>query len=82
MKTYNKVLALIWLVTLIMFFWGCDASVKGDTTHTVQGEATVRIVVGVDVTACEGLEPAAKAECIQAMIELAKVMQQAKETQE
>ncbi len=37
---------------------GCDASISGESTHTVQGEATVKIVVGVDVTACEGLNVA------------------------
>jgi hypothetical protein len=53
---------------------GCMDVKVSDSHHTVGGEATVRIVVGVDVTACEGLEPAAKAECVQSLIELAKLI--------
>ena len=59
-------------VTLLMV--GCGRVDVSDSHHTVSGDATIHVVVGVDVTACQGLEPAAKAECIQSLIELAKVM--------
>lgn len=62
------------LLFAILFLVGCDASISGESTHTVQGEATVRVVVGVDVTACQDLNPEEKAECIAAMVELAKVI--------
>lgn len=52
---------------------GCGQfAAKGGTTHTVQGEATVRVVVGVDIAPCEQLPPADKLECIEALVELAK----------
>lgn len=56
---------------------GCMDVKVSDSRHEVGGEATIRIVVGVDVTACEGLEPEDKAQCVKDMIELAKMLQEA-----
>lgn len=62
------------LILAMLFLVGCDASISGESTHTVQGEATVRVVVGVDVTACEGLNPEEKAQCIKDLMDLAKII--------
>lgn len=59
---------------------GCGKIEVSDSHHEVSGTATVRVVIGIDVAACEGLEPAAKAECIQSLIELAKVLEANKQT--
>lgn len=75
---YNATLfaLILWLV------FGCGAKLQNETVYRVEGDATIHVVVGVDVTACEGLEGEDKAECIQAMIELAKVIQQTQGAQE
>lgn len=61
---------------------GCGVKVKGDTTHTLQGEATVKVVIGVDVSICQDLEPEAKAECIQSLLDLAKAAAESKDQEQ
>lgn len=46
--------------------------VEGGTVHRVEGEATTKIVVGVDTSPCDELDQEAKQECIIAIIEIAK----------
>jgi hypothetical protein len=58
----------------VILMMSCGRVGVSDSKHEVGGEATVRVVIGIDVTACEGLEPEAKAECIQSLIELAKLL--------
>lgn len=55
---------------------GCMDVKVSDSRHEVSGTATVRVVVGIDVTACEGLPPEDKLECIQSLIDLAKTLQE------
>jgi len=64
------------LFAAALLFTGC-AKIITDSHHEVSGDATIHVVVGVDVTACQDLEPAAKAECIAALIELAKAATEA-----
>jgi hypothetical protein len=47
-------------------------SVEGETVHRVEGEATTKIVVGVDTSPCDELKPEDKQECIKAIIEIAR----------
>lgn len=75
MKTYNTVLICVWIFTLIMLFFGCGSMNISDSKHEVGGEATIRVVIGIDVTACEGLNSEDKLECIQAMVDLAKTIE-------
>lgn len=84
MKTTDVAIMLFTLVVLFACCTGCGPkiTIQGGSTHTVQGEATVKVVVGVDVSVCEGLEPAAKAECIQSLIELATVVSESKNQEE
>jgi hypothetical protein len=53
---------------------GCGRMDVSDSNHTIGGEATVKIVIGVDVTACEALPPEDKLECVASLIELAKLL--------
>ena len=62
---------------LCLMATGCMDVKVSDSRHEVTGTAAVRVVVGVDVTACEGLPPEDKLECIQAMIDLAELLQTA-----
>lgn len=55
---------------------GCMDVKVSDSRHEVGGEATIRVVVGIDVTACEGLPPEDKLECVQSLIDLAKTIQE------
>lgn len=50
-----------------------------DSKHEVGGEATVRIVVGVDITACNELPPEDKLECITTMLEIVKMMEESQD---
>ena len=81
MKRYTKiyayvidfadvVLALI-VVTGIILLGGC-ARVKftGGSTHKLEGEA--KVVLVVDFSVCDGLPPEDKVECIKALLEILK----------
>jgi hypothetical protein len=63
---------------LSLLLVGCGYGPKS-STHTVQGEATVRVVVEVDVSVCNELPQEDRAECIKNIIELAKSANAAKE---
>ena len=67
-KAIDVALMLFALVLLFSFCTGCGPK---STTHTVQGEATVKVVISVDTSICDGMEPAAKTECIQSLLDLA-----------
>lgn len=75
MKAYNIFIGCIWIFALIMLFFGCGSMNVSDSKHEVGGEATIRVVIGIDVTACEGLNSEDKLECIQAMVDLAKTIE-------
>jgi hypothetical protein len=67
--------AIVVLGLVLIMAHGCaNVEVKGKTTHTVQGEATVRMVVEVDTTICDELPAEDRLECIQTLIDLAKVL--------
>jgi hypothetical protein len=60
------------LLLVILLSVGCGRVGVSDSKHEVGGEATVRIVVGVDVKVCDDLSSAERLECIKAIVELAK----------
>jgi hypothetical protein len=62
------------LLILSFVLVGCGRVGVSNSKHTIGGEATVRVIVEIDVTACDGLEPAAKAECVEALVSIAKEM--------
>lgn len=76
----------IMLFALVVLFACCACgpkiTVQGGTTHTVQGESTVRVVVGVDTTVCDGMEPAARTECIQSLLDIAKMVSESKDQEQ
>lgn len=84
MKTTDVAIMLFTLVVLFACCTGCGPkiTIQGGSTHTVQGEATVKVVVGVDVSICEGLDQEAKLECIKALVDLAKTVGAAKDQEE
>jgi hypothetical protein len=60
-------------VCLGLLLSGCaKIIVEGGSVHRVEGEATTRIIVGVDTSPCDELDQEAKQECIIAIIEIAK----------
>lgn len=59
----NKLLLLILLTS-------CGVRASGTTTHRVEGEATVRVVV--DVSLCDSLKNEDKLECIKTLLEIMK----------
>ena len=67
---------LLAVIFFLMFTWwllsGCGFYVGGKTEHEVKGDATVHVVVGVDASACNGVPEERRAECIEALVELAK----------
>lgn len=50
----------------------CGIRVNGEQDHKVEGEVTVNVVVKVDITPCQELEPEAKATCIETLVEVAR----------
>jgi hypothetical protein len=64
------------LVFIVLLLTGCGRIGVSDSKHEVGGEATVRVVVGIDVTACEGLPPEGKLECITTILDLIKTIQE------
>ena len=68
MKAIDVALMLLMLVVLLTFCTGCGPR---SSTHTVQGEATVKIVVSVDTTVCDDLPTEDKQECIKSLVDLA-----------
>lgn len=73
---------LLFLCFTILAMFGCGAKLQQETVYRVEGDATIHVVVGVDVTACQELEAEAKAECIQTLIELAKMLEEGDEMEE
>lgn len=65
------------LVLLSLLLTGCGFKASGSTTHRVEGEATVRIVV--DVSICDSLTGTDKVECIKTIVEVLKASQTDKE---
>lgn len=50
----------------------CDTKVTGETTHTVQGEATVRMEIAIDY--CKDIPPEQKLECLETFADLIEMM--------
>ena len=69
----------ILLISLLMT--SCGIYARGKTEHEVKGDATVHIVVGVDVAACSTLPEADRLACIEALIELAKTISEQQDNQ-
>ena len=68
-------IVILGLVLLAMH--GCArVDFSGGSTHSIEGEATVRVVVGVDTTPCDKLPAEDQVECIKALVELAEVLQE------
>lgn len=84
MRIKDVAVMILFLVVMLLCCTACGPkiTIQGGSTHTVQGEATVKVVIGVDTTVCEGLEPAAKLECIQALLDLAKAVGEARNEDE
>ena len=51
----------------------CGVKASGTTTHRVEGEATIRVVV--DVSICDSLTGTDKVECIKTIVEVLKASQ-------
>ena len=68
MKAIDVALMLFALVVLLACCTGCGPR---NSTHTVQGTATVQIVVSVDTAVCDDLPAEDKQECIKSLVELA-----------
>ena len=68
-------------LALSLLLVGCGYGPRS-STHTVQGEATVRVVVEVDVSVCNELPQEDRADCIKNIIELAKAANTAKDDEE
>lgn len=71
------------IVTMVFILLGaCScARVDNNTKYTLEGDATVHVVVGVDLTACTGLEEPMKSECIDKLIEIAQAVAEAQKAQ-
>jgi hypothetical protein len=76
LKTAIDVFSTFIMITVICaLFLSLVACGPKSSTHTVQGEATVKIVVGVDLTVCDQFpESSERLECIKALLDLAKIM--------
>lgn len=68
-------------LVLALLAVGCGYGPRS-STHTVEGEATVKVVVGVDVSVCESMPEADKVECIKSLIELAKAVNEKKDEEQ
>lgn len=67
--------AFLFLCLLVLFGAGC-ARVDGGTTHRVEGEAKVRVIV--EFPLCEALEdPEAQQACIEALLEALEAKEEA-----
>ena len=64
------------LTVVVLVLTGCGAA---DTEHEVRGDSTVKVVLGVDYSVCEQLEPELKSECIQTLLELLKAAAEGEE---
>lgn len=78
-KAYTDVVlfyvAIVMLGLVLLMAHGCaNVQVKGKTTHKVEGDATIHVVVGVDTTPCNELPAEDKLECIRAFIDLAEML--------
>ena len=64
-------LVIVAISSFVLAVAGCGPK---SSTHTVQGEATIKVVVGVDVTVCDQFpEGQQRLECVQSLLDLAKV---------
>ena len=67
------------LLLMILLTVGCGRVGVSNSKHEVGGEATVRVVVGVDTRVCNELPKAERLECIKAIVDLAKAAATAKD---
>jgi hypothetical protein len=64
----------LFITGVILLTAGCGMKASGGTVHRVEGEATVKIVVGVDVSVCQGLPDEQRFACVNSLVELATKM--------
>lgn len=67
------------ILILLMLLPACGFKNSGEAKFVAEGEATINHKVSVDLSLCEGLDQAAKLECIKALVELAKAANEANE---
>ena len=61
----------------LLLLTSCGIKASGSTTHRVEGEATVRVVI--DVSICDSLTGTDKVECIKTIVKVLEESQAAKE---
>lgn len=66
--------AFVMVGVLCVMFLALVACGPKSSTHTVQGEATIKVVVGVDLTVCDQFPVEQRLECVQALLDLAKTL--------
>jgi hypothetical protein len=76
----NMFSTFIMIAVFCVMFLALVACGPRSSTHTVQGEATVQVVVGVDLTVCDQFPVEERLECIQALLDLAKTLNEKEET--
>lgn len=77
---FASIIMVVVFCTLFLIIMACGPK---SSTHTVQGEATVRVVIGVDLAVCEQFpEGSERLECIRALIDLAKIANETDEQEE
>jgi hypothetical protein len=70
----NVFSTFIMITVLCALFLSLVACGPKSSTHTVQGEATIKVVVGVDITVCDQFPVDQRLECVQALLDLAKTL--------
>lgn len=74
----DLMLKLVSLIMLTVTTIGCGRIEISDSTHRVEGDATVHVIIGIDVSACDSFPIEQRPKCVSDLIELFKVMQEAK----
>lgn len=70
----NVFSTFIMIAAFCALFLSLVACGPKSSTHTVQGEATIKVVVGVDLTVCDQFPVDQRLECVQALLDLAKTL--------
>lgn len=71
-------LKLVSLIMLAVTTISCGKIAVSDSTHRVEGDTTVHVVVGIDVSACDSFPVEQRSKCVSDLIDLLKAMLEAK----
>jgi hypothetical protein len=74
---FSTLILICAFCALFLSLVSCDAKVTGNTTHTVQGEATVRMEIALDY--CKDIPPEQKLECLETFADLIEMLKGDKE---